>query len=81
MLAPGGYLLLETFRPDQRLQGYKSGGPHDPGMMFSLHELRQLLRPYPGQELESEELDYMLHEGAYHEGMGAVVRFVWQKAQ
>jgi hypothetical protein len=33
------------------------------------------------QELESEQVEYELKEGPLHDGIGAVTRYVWRKAQ
>ncbi|KXZ54007.1 hypothetical protein GPECTOR_5g118 [Gonium pectorale] len=82
MLRPGGLLIQEVFHPNQIHKGYRptSGGPHDPGMMVTLEELRGQLGHQGGTELEGEELEYVLQEGRLHSGLGAVTRYVWRKA-
>uniref|UniRef100_A0A7S0R2D5 Methyltransferase domain-containing protein n=1 Tax=Chlamydomonas leiostraca TaxID=1034604 RepID=A0A7S0R2D5_9CHLO len=81
MLARGGLVLCECFHPDQIAKGYreKSGGPHDPAMMWSLAELRGLVAGEAGQEEEGSETEYELREGSLHHGLGAVTRWVWRK--
>jgi len=74
--------VLETFHPDQIAKGHRatSGGPPDPTMMNTLHELRaMLLHKHGGQEVEGAELEYELLEGRGHQGVGAVTRYVWRK--
>ncbi|KAG2453077.1 hypothetical protein HYH02_002409 [Chlamydomonas schloesseri] len=80
-LKPGGLLIQEVFHPSQVHKGYRetSGGPHDPTMMVELQELRSQLGDKGGEELEGEELEYVLEEGKLHNGMGAVTRYVWRK--
>ncbi|KAG2437420.1 hypothetical protein HXX76_006072 [Chlamydomonas incerta] len=80
-LKPGGLIIQEVFHPNQVHRGYrdKSGGPHDPTMMVELKELRAQLGDKGGEELEGEELQYVLEEGKLHSGMGAVTRYVWRK--
>lgn len=74
-LKPGGTLILEGFSKQQL--GKNSGGPKKVEMLFDLEELKV--------ELESlnfgyaEELDILLSEGKYHEGIGSVVRIVAKK--
>lgn len=82
MLKPGGYLLQEVFHPNQVHKGYraKSGGPHDHTMMVELQELRSQLGNQGGEEVEAEEVEYVLQEGELHDGLGAVTRYVWRKA-
>jgi len=40
VLKPGGWLIAEWFRPEQRTQGYTSGGPPTPELMVTEEELR-----------------------------------------
>ncbi|TVR01316.1 MAG: class I SAM-dependent methyltransferase [Spirochaetaceae bacterium] len=73
-VAPGGFVAGEWFRPEQRTEGYTSGGPPDPAMMVSADELR---REFAGFHLELlEELVYTLNEGRGHGGPAAVVRMI-----
>jgi SAM-dependent methyltransferase len=75
-LRPGGVLIAEWFRPEQRTEGYTSGGPPAVEMMVTAEELREHFGAEGIQRLEAAEP--MLDEGM-HEGPGATVRFVWRR--
>ncbi|WP_233992559.1 SAM-dependent methyltransferase [Salinibacter altiplanensis] len=75
-LRPGGLLIAEWFRPEQRTEGYTSGGPPDVDMMVTDEELRDHFAESGIERLEIAEP--MLDEGM-HEGPGATVRFVWRR--
>ncbi len=75
VLAPGGVLILESYTPDQLVQG--TGGPKEPDLLSTLAELRELL---PGLDLEvGREAMREIQEGPYHHGPGAVVQVVARK--
>lgn len=74
-LRPGGPLIAEWFRPEQRTEGYTSGGPPDVDMMVTPEELREHFDDAGIEELTVAEP--MLDEGM-HEGPGATVQFVWR---
>jgi SAM-dependent methyltransferase len=74
-LRPGGLLVAEWFRPEQRTEGYASGGPPDPAMMVTGHELREHFGEDGIEHLEVAEP--MLEEGM-HQGPAATVRFAWR---
>ncbi|MFO8231855.1 MAG: class I SAM-dependent methyltransferase, partial [Longimonas sp.] len=76
-LAPGGTLVAEWFRPEQRTDGYASGGPPHAEMMVTAQELRNAF-PESGIELLTEPV-VSLHEGPGHSGQAAVVRLIWTK--
>jgi len=75
-LRPGGLLIAEWFRPEQRTEGYTSGGPPDVEMMVTAEELRTHFDAAGIEELTVAEP--MLDEGM-HEGPGATVQFVWRR--
>lgn len=75
-LRPGGVLVAEWFRPEQRTEGYTSGGPPDVEMMVTAEELREHFGAEGIEHLEVAEP--MLDEGM-HEGPGATVRLVWRR--
>jgi SAM-dependent methyltransferase len=75
-LRPGGLLIAEWFRPEQRTEGYTSGGPPDVDMMVTAEELREHFDDAGIVELTVAEP--MLDEGM-HEGPGATVQFVWRR--
>jgi SAM-dependent methyltransferase len=75
-LPPGGLLLGEWFRPEQRTEGYTSGGPPDPDMMVTPTELREQFTEDGIEHLDVAEP--ILDEGM-HKGPGATVQFVWRR--
>jgi cyclopropane fatty-acyl-phospholipid synthase-like methyltransferase len=77
-LHPGGLLIAEWFRPEQRTEGYTSGGPPDVDMMVTAEELREHFDDAGIEELTVAEP--MLDEGM-HEGPGATVQFVWRRPE
>ncbi len=71
-LRPGGVLLLEAYTPAQL--HYQSGGPPVAEMMMEAEGLRAefaALEPIHLVECERE-----VHEGRYHQGLGAVVQLL-----
>ena len=76
-LSPGGILVAEWFRPEQRTEGYTSGGPPDVDMMVTAEAIREHFDETGIEHLEIAEP--MLDEGM-HEGPGATVRFVWRRS-
>ena len=75
-LAPGGWLILESFHPRQLT--YQSGGPRDVDMLSDLATIRAdfagLLEEVQGWEGEVE-----LDEGDGHRGPAFVTRYVGRK--
>ncbi|WP_456425251.1 SAM-dependent methyltransferase [Rhodocaloribacter sp.] len=76
ILAPGGVLVAEWFRPEQITEGFESGGPPRVEMMVTEEELRAHF-PEAGI-LRLESVTRTLDEGAHHAGPAAVVRLVWR---
>ncbi|MDO8874531.1 MAG: class I SAM-dependent methyltransferase [Pseudolabrys sp.] len=74
-LKPGGLLLLEGYRPKQL--EYKTGGPSKIENLYS----RELLEDAFGDfaTLEIAEYDSIIHEGAGHGGMSALIDLVGRK--
>lgn len=75
-LRPGGLLLAEWFRPEQRTQNYTSGGPPDPEMMVTTDELRE---HFPEAGIEELTVAEPILEEGMHQGPAATVQFVWRK--
>jgi SAM-dependent methyltransferase len=71
-LRPGGVLLLEAYTPRQ--VGLGTGGPPTAELMMDAETLRAELA---GLELlELRECEREVHEGEFHNGLGAVVQLV-----
>jgi SAM-dependent methyltransferase len=76
-LRPGGLLVAEWFRPEQRKDGYTSGGPPTLDLMVKPRELRQHF--IWGDILQCEPAEVTLNEGPFHQGPAATVRFIFRK--
>lgn len=74
-LKPGGVLLLEAYTPRQL--EFKTGGPAVAEMTMTRDSLIQELEGL--DIIELDELDREVHEGPYHNGMGAVVQLIARK--
>jgi hypothetical protein len=70
--------VAEWFRPEQRTEGYTSGGPPDPETMVTTDELREHFAAAGIERLDANEP--VLKEGM-HQGPAATVRFVWRRPQ
>lgn len=74
-LKPGAYLILEAYTPEQL--DFKTGGPAVAEMTMTSQDLNEELR---GLEFISLiELKREVHEGSFHDGMGAVVQLIARK--
>ena len=74
-LRPGGRFILEAYTPDQLRHG--TGGPANEAMMMDVATLHDELA---GLEFQiAREVVRDLHEGEFHNGIGAVVQLVARK--
>ncbi len=71
---PGGYLLAEWFHPDQRLNGYTSGGPPEARMMVRPEHLRGSLKGW--DLLINRRRERELREGNGHLGPAVVTQLL-----
>jgi SAM-dependent methyltransferase len=79
-LRKDGIIIFEAFSKshiDYRLKDEKIGGPTDLESLFSIEELKSDFENYEIIELVEKEIE--LREGLYHNGKGAVIRFVGRK--
>ncbi|MEZ5031945.1 MAG: class I SAM-dependent methyltransferase [Saprospiraceae bacterium] len=78
-LKPGGVLILECFSVGQLAyqQEHGSGGPREPQLLYSLDTIRDELPGVDPSVLEEREV--MLQEGAFHAGLGKVIRLIGVK--
>ena len=74
-LCSGGVMLLEAYTPGQLVHG--TGGPPTVELMMDSEILR---KEFAGLEfLDLQECEREIHEGAFHNGLGAVVQMVVRK--
>lgn len=76
----GGVVIFEAFTKNHLsyvTQNPKVGGPKDVAMLFSTDEIKQDFAGFDILLLEETEIE--LQEGLFHNGLGAVVRFVGKK--
>lgn len=79
-LKKGGIIIFEAFSKkhiEYRLKNPNVGGPKNLDSLFSIEELKADFENYECIELTETEID--LNEGLYHNGRGAVIRFVGRK--
>ena len=74
-LKPGGTIILEAFNPLQL--NNTSGGPKDPSFLYTEEILTNAFPGFEYKILESIKIE--LNEGAFHQGIADVVRFVGVK--
>lgn len=75
-LRTGGTLILEGFNPSQH--AFSSGGPKDATMLFDAATIAKDFDAL--QTLHLEEITTELHEGPYHQGQAALLRYKGLKA-
>lgn len=74
-LKSGGFLIMEAFSKEQI--NFKSGGPPDIDMLYSIEDLKVDFLHMDIQTLYQTEVE--LNEGDYHQGPASVVRLVAYK--
>jgi SAM-dependent methyltransferase len=74
-LKPGGLLLMEGYRPEQLKYG--TGGPKEVDQLYTRALLEQEFGDFASVDIR--EHDSVLHEGARHVGMSAVIDLVARK--
>jgi SAM-dependent methyltransferase len=74
-LTAGGVFLLEAYSPAQLRLG--TGGPPTAEMLMDLESLRRELDQL--DLVHATEMERAVHEGAYHDGVGAVVQIIGVK--
>jgi hypothetical protein len=74
-LKPGGYLIMEVYNPKQLKN--ETGGPKDISMLYSEENAREDFGSLQTILLKSTQV--VLNEGAFHNGLGDVTRFVGRK--
>ncbi|MDO4682455.1 MAG: class I SAM-dependent methyltransferase [Lautropia sp.] len=81
LLRPGGTVIFEAFSKEHlayRNRDSRVGGPADLASLFSEEEIRQDFQDFEVLTLQAQEIT--LNEGLFHNGVGAVIRFVGRKA-
>ena len=74
-LKKGGLLLMQGYRPEQT--AHDNGGPKDVELLYTRALLERAFGDFAS--LDIKEHDSVLHEGARHIGMSAVIDLVAQK--
>jgi SAM-dependent methyltransferase len=80
LVKPGGLIILEGFSTGHlpyRESNPEVGGPNNIEMLFSKENIAKDFEAFEVVELEEVEIE--LHEGAFHNGVGKVIRFVGKK--
>ncbi|WP_029034709.1 class I SAM-dependent methyltransferase [Salinimicrobium terrae] len=75
-----GLIFFEGFSKKHKVYQEKNpevGGPKDEALLYSMEEIKEDFGSLNFLELYEAEID--LKEGKYHNGLGAVIRFVAQK--
>ncbi len=79
-LRKDGIIIFEAFSKkhlDYNSKNEKVGGPKELAMLFSIDEIKGDFPNYEIIELVEQEIE--LNEGAFHNGLGSVIRFVGRK--
>lgn len=71
-LKKGGKLVMEAYSKEQLR--FKTGGPMDEKMLYSVEEIRDDLAAF--EDLEIKQIEREIHEGKYHNGMSSVIQVV-----
>ncbi|GAN81661.1 SAM-dependent methyltransferase [Acidocella aminolytica] len=71
-LKPGGVLLMQGYRPEQR--AYKTGGPPEIDQLYTEAQLRDAFSDMEIVELRAH--DSVIEEGGGHSGMSALIDLV-----
>jgi len=74
-LKPGGWLMLQGYRPEQLT--YRTGGPDKVENLYTRAILERAFGDFAS--LEIAEHDSVIHEGAGHNGMSALIDLVARK--
>lgn len=80
LVKPNGIVILEGFSKDNlelRLKNPAVGGPDKEALLFSLEEIESDFQEFDIIKLEETEVD--LSEGALHNGLAKVIRFIGKK--
>lgn len=80
LVRSGGVVIFEAFskkHPEYQATNPSIGGPKDLAMLFSVEEIEADFAGYEVLLLEERAIE--LHEGAFHHGVGSVIRFVGRK--
>ncbi|MBK9249893.1 MAG: class I SAM-dependent methyltransferase [Ignavibacteria bacterium] len=80
LLRSGGVVIFEAFskkHPEYQATNPSVGGPKELAMLFSVEEIEADFAGYEVLMLEERAIE--LREGAFHQGVGSVIRFVGRK--
>ncbi len=80
LLRKGGTVIFEAFSKkhlEYKARNEKVGGPGELAQLFSIEEIKADFHDYEIIELVEREIE--LKEGAFHDGVGSVIRFLGRK--
>lgn len=80
LIKAGGWIVLEGFSKKNlplRAKDPSIGGPNKVEMLFSVESIKKDFQEF--EILELEEVQTELNEGAYHNGVAKLIRFVGKK--
>lgn len=81
LVKPGGLIILEGFSESNlplRAKNPKVGGPNKRELLFTVEKIQRDFSDFA--PLQLEEVETVLAEGDFHQGIARVVRFVGKKA-
>jgi len=79
-LRKGGIVIFEAFSRNHikyNSENKGAGGPKNPDMLFTIEDIAKDFEGFDVIELVEKEV--YLNEGSYHQGIGAVIRFMGRK--
>lgn len=80
LVKPNGYVILEGFSKKNlklREKNPQVGGPGKEAMLFSEQEIKNSFQNF--EIIQLEEIEVVLNEGNFHNGLASLIRFVGKK--
>lgn len=71
-LRPGGKVVIEAYSKEQL--SFKTGGPMDEALLYTVDMLREDFSEF--EDVEICQLERVIHEGKYHNGISSVIQLV-----
>ena len=74
-LKKGGKFMMEAYSQEQL--NYKTGGPLDVKLLYSIDDLKKDFSNFP--TIQIEQVERVINEGKFHNGLASVIQVVGQK--